>query len=81
MKAYLFSKQSIIDEMDNNDQYTKMPIVEFNEFLCRYADVFVKDEIPLPMKIPKLLDAMFRPKGLIRVEVPDMDSDVSDGFY
>ena len=81
MKAYLFSKQSILDEMESCDQYNKIAFVEFNEFLCRYADVYIRDEIPLAMKIPRWLDAMFRPKGIIRVEVPDMDSDVSDGFY
>lgn len=67
--------------MESCDNYHKITPVEFTEFLCRYSDVYIPDEVPLPSKIPRFLDAMFRPKGIVRVEVPDMDSDISDGFY
>jgi hypothetical protein len=72
---------SIKDEMENADLHEKILLVEFLEFVCRYADFYVAEEMPLHLKLPKMLDALLRPHNLPRYDVVEPDSDDSDGWY
>ena len=58
-----------------------MMLVEFMEFLPRYADFFVEKNEELPEKLRAFLDVIFKPFGLRQKFEGEVDSDVSDGFY
>jgi len=81
LKAWSFSKMSVLDEMEQWDAYNNMMLVEFMEFLPRYADFFVEKNEELPEKLRTFLDVIFKPFGLRQKFEGEVDSDVSDGFY
>ena len=53
--AYAFSKATIAVEMDEYDNYNRMNISEFYEFIGRAAALLYTETIPLAKKIEKLL--------------------------
>jgi hypothetical protein len=80
MRDFVFSKMSVLDESTANGAHEKMVFVEFLEFIGRFSESNITEEISLHTKIEKLLDAMFPPHGLKRKPVSDLE-DEDDAPY
>ena len=74
--AYSLSKMTIGDEMAEFHKYNEMPLVEFYEFIGRWAEITFSDDIPLVKKIEQLFDILL---GIIKTKVkqPGLDDDCS----
>lgn len=65
IKAYAFSKMSILDEMSSADSYDRMVFVEFLESLGRLSNaLYGQLEIGLTEMMDKTLEALFIKNGL-----------------
>ena len=78
MRDFVFSKMSILDESTANGAHEKMVFVEFLEFVGRFSESVIVEELPLHVKIERVLDAMFPPHGLKRKPVSDLEDE--DGY-
>ena len=78
--AYSLSKMTIIDEMEDFDQYNIMKRVEFLEFIARMAVLINPSKIPLVKKIEQLLGKLLEVvgKNLIYPNLEDGVSSESD---
>jgi hypothetical protein len=78
VKAFAFSKMSVVDESTSGAAHTRMQLVEFMEFFCRLADLLSPVDEPLEVKIEQAMDAIFSANGLYRKRVNDYGSEPSD---
>jgi hypothetical protein len=54
--AFSLSKMTIADEMEDFDKYNRMVLVEFYEFVGRWAYlIFKQSNLPFPKKLEQLL--------------------------
>lgn len=75
MYAYSFSKMTIENEMGDFQKYTSMKLVEFYEFLSRWAQYTFKEiQQPLPIKLQMLLEIILPIAG--RTFIPPGDQEV-----
>lgn len=74
--AFSLSKMTIIDEMEDFDNYNKMKHVEFLEFLGRLAELTYEGEQPLHLKLEGLMEALFVKVLNQKVAFPDDEADI-----
>ena len=78
--CYSLSKMTIIDDMEDFDNYENMLLVEFYEFLGRFAELIYEneegDEIPLYKKLARLLTIMIPLFTTFRFIMPNMENDL-----
>lgn len=58
--AYSLSKMTIIDEMEEYDNYFNLTVAEFHEFLGRLAELIYEVDTPLVEKLTWLLDKVLK---------------------
>lgn len=57
--GYVYSKMTIIDEMEDFSNYENLLLIEFIEFLGRMAEQVIKSDQALNFKLEYLLSIMF----------------------
>ena len=82
VQAYSLSKMTLADEMKEFENYNKMLLVEFYEFLARWAHLFYNDDgESLITKLERLLKLLLAIVG-VKFQRPPKDDDVdSDSDY
>jgi hypothetical protein len=78
VRDFAFSKMSILDESTSNGAHEKMVFVEFLEFLGRFSDGAIQDEVPLWGKIEQVLDAVLPAHRMKRKPVSELVRDEDD---
>jgi hypothetical protein len=78
IKAFAFSKMSIIDEMENASTHIRMSLTEYYEFICRLTLYIGDSATPFMEKLKVVLDKWLGLYNLLRVEVQFPESDDSD---
>lgn len=72
VRDFAFSKMSVLDESNSNGAHEKMVFVEFLEFLGRFSESAVREEVPLWGKIEQVLDAALPVHGMKRKAVSEL---------
>jgi hypothetical protein len=73
--AYAFSKSTLANEMGEFEDYNKMNMSEFNEFIGRCAALLFTEGIPLAKKIERLLGVLLIAIKL-EYQPPNLDQDI-----
>ena len=77
--CYALSKMTIIDDMEDFDNYQDLKRVEFYEFLGRLAELFYEsddDDIPLFKKLARLLTTLFEKYTNFKFVMPNHENDL-----
>jgi len=78
MRDFAFSKMSVLDESNSNGAHEKMVFVEFLEFLGRFSETAVREDVPLWVKIEQVLDSALPAHGMKRKPVSELARDDED---
>lgn len=81
MTSYSLSKMTIPDEMKEFERYNKMAIVEFYEFLARWATLIYPSSLHLLLKYEKILRLLLPLVGMKFQSVKDRTDIQSDSDY
>ena len=77
--AYSLSKMTIIDDMEDFDNYTIMKRVEFYEFIGRLAELLFdskNEDIPLVKKLARLLTILIEKYTKQKFIMPNLEKDL-----
>ena len=80
--AYALSKITIIDDMEDFDNYNSLKKVEFYEFIGRISELLFPGDLPLFRKIGRLLGILLEKFTEHELKKPMLDADVdTDSDY